>query len=71
MNVKQLIELLSKYPDDLEVLTCMYSDYHPLEEYSIYLVNAVDQGGYVMRSHDTMSEDNKKREKQYLYFEGN
>lgn len=73
MNVKQLKEALSKYPDDMEVIQCRYSDYSLLTEDDFFPVWAVEQEscGYIMRSHDTMSDENRAKEKEYLYFEGN
>lgn len=75
MNVGELKKALEKYPDDMEVIQCRYSDYSPLTEADFWTVWAVDQGsangGYIMRSHHTMSEENKMKEKEYLYFEGN
>ena len=71
MNVKELRELLATFPDDLEVLYCCCSDYDRMEPEEIKVVEAVDQGGYWMRSHHTMSEDNQSRMKKYLLFPGN
>jgi len=71
MNVGQLKKMLEKYPDEMEVLNGRYSDYCLINEDEWMIVNAVPQGGYVMRSHETMSEENKAKEKEYLYLEGN
>ena len=73
MNVKQLIEALSEYPDDMEVIQRRYSDYYLLDKKDFFTVWAVHQEscGYIMRSHNTMSDENKAKEKEYLYFEGN
>lgn len=71
MNVGELKKFLEAYPDDMPILYIAYSDYNILEAHEIGEVNAVDQVGYVMRSHPTMSEDNKRRERTFLLFPGN
>lgn len=71
MNVKELRHALEQYPDDMEVLYSCCSDYERMEADDIGVVKAVDQNGYWMRSHPTMSADNKAREKEYLLFPGN
>ena len=71
MNVGELKEMLKQYPDDMEILNERYSDYDivKLDEWSI--VKAVPKGNYVMRSHPTMSDECKAKEKEYLHLYGN
>lgn len=71
MNVKELKEMLSKYPDDMEVIHGMYSDYEKVEESDWSLEEAVDQGVYVMRAHRTMSVPNIEKKRTYLALRGN
>lgn len=71
MNVGQLKKMLEQYPDDMQILNGRCSDYEIISEDEWSVVKAVDKGGYVMRSHPTMSEENKANEKSYLYLEGN
>ena len=71
MIVKELIELLKQYPEDLEVIQTMFSDYVKFKEDSFGTVNAVDKGGYIMRSHPSMSDANKLIAKEYLHIKGN
>jgi hypothetical protein len=71
MNVGELKKMLEKYPDDMEILNGRYSDYEVIQESEWYVVKAVPKDCYVMRSHSTMSEENKTLEKEYLYLEGN
>lgn len=71
MNVKELRELLAQYPEDMEVMHGMYSDYHIIDEVDWSLQDGVDMGGWVMRSHRTMSEENKQKAKTYLALAGN
>lgn len=71
MNVGELKKMLDKYPDDMELIHTCCSDYELIDEGMWSVVSAVFQGGYVMRSHPTMSADNKAREKQYLHLVGN
>ena len=65
MNVKELKLMLDAYPDDMEVLTAMFSDYEVLRD--IVVIEAVPQTDYVMRAHSTMSDENKLKAKKYLY----
>ena len=71
MTVSQLMQYLSTLPKDMGILYCAYSDYNELEADQLQTVKAVLQSGYAMRSHPTMSEDNKSREREYLLFPGN
>ena len=71
MNVGNLKEMLCKYPDDMDVLNQRCSDYDIINEEEWSVVKGVDKNGWVMRSHETMSEENKKNEKEYLLLEGN
>ncbi len=71
MNVKQLIELLSTFPPEMEVLELKYSDYQAMEAASWKTVRAVETDWGYMCSHPTMSEAKKAKEKTYLLFEGN
>lgn len=66
MNVKQLKELLSKYPEDMTVLHSQHSDYVEVDDDFICIKNAVNMSSWFMRSHPTMSDENVKKEKQYL-----
>lgn len=71
-TVGKLRELLSQYPDDMEVLYCLHSDYDAMSADDIQVVKAVDSGGgWYMRSHKSMSNANKAKEKDYLLFPGN
>ncbi len=71
ITVKDLIEHLKTLPQDLGVIYKACSDYNELELKDITIVNAVDQDFYYMRSHPTMSQANKDKEKKYLLFPGN
>jgi len=72
MNVGQLKKMLEQYPDDMEILNGRYSDYEVISESEWSVVKGVDRGnGWIMRSHPTMNEENKRAEKSYLYLEGN
>jgi hypothetical protein len=72
MNVGELKKKLEQYPDDMEILHTMMSDYDLLSESDFSVVEAVRQGyTYVMRSHRTMSADNVARAKKYLHIRGN
>ena len=67
MNVYDLKKMLSKHPDDMEVIISRYSDYAYLEEAACAIVKAVPKsGGWIMRTHATMSEANMMEEKGYL-----
>lgn len=72
LTVKRLKEVLGKFPDDMEVIFDRCSDYDDMHEDDIYVVKAVrNESGWIMRSHPTMSDENKKAEKEYLHFPGN
>lgn len=72
MNVGDLRKMLEKYPDDMEILNERCSDYDLVEESEWSVVKAVPTGnGWLMRSHPTMSEENKRNEKEYLHLAGN
>jgi hypothetical protein len=68
MSVGELKQLLSQYPDDMPVAYKCCSDYAHLMAEEIDVCDAVDQVGYVMRSHPTMSEENRAKVKQFLLF---
>ena len=71
LTVKQLRETLEKLPDELEVVYPMHSDYRHLELDCLVVMKGVDQAGdWVMRSHSSMSDDNKSREKTFLAIGG-
>lgn len=72
MNVADLKNILEKYPEDMEILYRCCSDYERMEADDIKTVSAVEKtNGYWMRSHETMSAENKGKEKSYLLFPGN
>ncbi len=72
LNVGQLKKILEQHPDDMEILYCLHSDYAFMEADEISTVKAVMKcGGWAMRSHPTMSAQNKAEEKTYLLFPGN
>ena len=71
MNVGDLKKMLEKYPDDMEILNGRYSDYEIVCEEEWSVVKGVYKGSWVMRSHETMSKENKQEEKSYLALAGN
>ena len=73
MNVGELKKMLEQYPDDMEILNTRASDYDVITEDEWSVIKAVPNGsgGWVMRSHETMSEENKAKEKEYLHLLGN
>ncbi len=71
MTVGELKKMLGKYPDDMEIVNSRCSDYDIVEEAEWSVIQGVKQDQWIMRSHPTMSEENKKKEKSYLHLEGN
>jgi hypothetical protein len=71
MKVKELKAMLDNEDDEMEVIHGMYSDYQIIVPEDWSVIEAVDQGGYVMKAHRTMSEDNRSRMKTYLALAGN
>lgn len=71
MNVGELKKMLASYPDDMEIVNRRYSDYAIIKEKEWSVIKGVDKNGWVMRSHPTMSSENKLNEKSYLCLAGN
>lgn len=72
MTVEELIKMLKKYPKDMQIINSRYSDYELIEEDEWSIVEAVpDPAGWLMRSHPTMSDENKANAKRYLHLQGN
>jgi len=67
MNVHELKRMLKKYPDDMEIIVNMHSDFCLIEEDMCEVINGVDKNGWIMTSHLTMSEANKRLAKGYLF----
>ena len=67
MRVKDLVAKLLTHDPELEVIIDMFSDYDLLDDDCLHVGSAVPASGFVMRSHPTMSAENKQREKLYLY----
>jgi hypothetical protein len=60
---QDLIKMLSELPDDAELVVNEHSDYAPI--CCIREISGVPMSGWVMRSHPTMSPENKSKEKTY------
>lgn len=71
MNVGELKKVLEKYPDDMTVLYRLHSDWEFMKEDDITHSQGVPNHIWVMRSHPTMSEQNKAKEQSFLVFPGN
>lgn len=71
MDVKELKQFLNQFPDEMEILNSRYSDYEIISENEWEVVKGVEKEGWVMRSHKTMSDENKAKEKEYLLLQGN
>jgi hypothetical protein len=72
MNIGDLKKMLEKYPDDMEILNTRCSDYDLVTEEDWSVVKAVQQGrSYWMKSHPTMSAENRAKEREYLHLAGN
>ncbi len=65
MNVGQLKKMLDEYPDDMEVITDLYSDFDFVNK--VITEKAVPKGQYIMRSHETMNKKYKAVEKTFLF----
>lgn len=71
MTVGEIITMLKRYPVDMELLVDRCSDYTAIEEDEWSVVKAVPTAYGAMRSHPTMSDENKAKEKEYLHLDGN
>lgn len=70
MTVAELRMMLERYPDDLQVVCEQHSDFCVMEESDCRIIQGVPQSGWIMRSHGTMSAENKAKETKYLYLGG-
>jgi len=71
MNVRELKAMLERYPEDMEIVVDRCSDYSAVEESEWSVVSAVKSNYGYMRSHQTMNDKNKSKEKKYLHLSGN
>jgi hypothetical protein len=71
MTVKELKDMLEKYPENMEVIVDRCSDYDSVDVCDWSVVKAVKHNYGFMRSHPTMHEAYKAIEKEYLHLEGN
>lgn len=74
MKVKDLIAKLQTFDPELEVICQRYSDYVLVEDDDPFLlqqVKAVPQGGYIMRNHTTLPEEERLKLRDYVCFSGN
>ena len=73
MNIKELKDLISDLPDDMEILNRRCSDWAVIskEEWDITYGVPEKDSCWVMRSHPTMSDERKMNEKKYLALDGN
>jgi len=74
MKVKDLINLLTTFDQDLEVITTRYSDFQDLDAEDISVVDAVRKAEWIMRvplHPESMDETENKSIKKYLHFAGN
>jgi len=72
MTIKDLKDFIKDLPDGIEIIKQRYSDYDFVSPSCFEIVEAIDNDGlWLMRSHKTMSEENKLKAKKYLFFAGN
>ena len=71
MTVGMLKDMLTRYPDDMQIVNGRYSDYEIIKEKDWEVISGVDKDGWVMASRPTMSSENREQEKEYLYLKGN
>lgn len=71
MTVGDLKELIKDCPDDMQIVYRCYSDLAILEQEEVEQIQAVPRDGWCMRTHPTMSEENKAATRTYLLFPGN
>jgi len=79
MTVLELKNMLEKYPDEMQIIHDCMSDYEDIDEEMFTVVEAVFSGGkvrssreaYYMRSHQTMSDENKWKAEMCLHLYGN
>lgn len=74
MTIKELIEELRRYPEDLQVLYRRYSDYMYMERDDITIGPAVvlrPSDGWLTRVHPSMTPKELATKRDYLIFPGN
>lgn len=75
MTTDELIEELRRLDPggNMEVIRTMCSDYEEFDESMVDVVTAVKKSSacYVMRSHPTMSPEEKAAAREFIHFSGN
>lgn len=68
MTVNDLIKLLEKYPQNLEVVVDRYSDYIQLDKSNVSITEGIPKDEWVMRCYSShMFKDKEVLVKKYLY----
>jgi hypothetical protein len=65
MKVAELKKILDSFPEDMDVCVDMHSDFVPVD--SCNVIKVVDNTSWYMRTHHSMSEANKARERDVLW----
>ena len=71
MTVGDLKAIIKDLPDTMEIVETRYSDYDRMVKSRWSLIEGVFKDFYIMRSHPTMSIENKSAKKTYLHYSGN
>lgn len=71
ITVAQLIAHLQTFDPNLPVIYERYSDFDWMELNQVHQTNAVNKDWYIMRSHPTMSEEDKNKMISAIIFPGN
>lgn len=64
MTVKELMELLANYREEMTVIVDLHSDY--VEAGAPKVIIGVPTNDWIMRAHPTMSDANKSKQQDYL-----
>jgi hypothetical protein len=73
LTVGDLRKILRKYPADMKLIQTRYSDYCFQKPSDWDVVEAINKGPdeWLMRVHETMSDEEKAKAKKYLHIHGN
>ena len=71
MTVGELQKFLAQYPTNLEIVNRRFSDWQIISVDDWSMINGVARDFWIMNPHETMTEEDKQKSKEYLALGGN